>query len=264
MQPAAEEETQPRRRGRKPKNRQNENIEPLQETVVQEQITETGIADAGAPSATPVSEPAEAQTSPELLLPQVAEAAEAAQSQESVSETSNTDETSLQNNSQQNQGQRKVFTPRVFTPSQPADQGNGQQQRQNGPKVFGRKVDESFGAFFPHAAGKSFTPRSQRERNEPSVAAAASPIIIREPQADKQQPEPKGKKAKKKAMQQQKQAANAMPAFNFSGFLQAEGVLEVMPEGYGFLRSSDFNYLASPDDIYVTQSQIKNYGLKPG
>jgi transcription termination factor Rho len=41
-------------------------------------------------------------------------------------------------------------------------------------------------------------------------------------------------------------------------------VLEVMPEGYGFLRSSDYNYLASPDDVYVNQQQIKQYGLKLG
>lgn len=140
-----------------------------------------------------------------------------------------------------------------------------QNRRQNGPRVFGRKVDESFGAFFPHASGKSFTPRSQREREEAAAAAAAAPIIIREPQAEKAQQEPKGKKAKKKDRQQmQKQQAPAMPAYNFNGFLQAEGVLEIMPEGYGFLRSSDFNYLASPDDIYVTQAQIKANGLKPG
>ncbi len=56
------------------------------------------------------------------------------------------------------------------------------------------------------------------------------------------------------------------PEFNFEteGLVQAEGVLEVMPDGYGFLRSSDYNYLNSPDDIYVSQSQIKYFGLKTG
>jgi transcription termination factor Rho len=52
--------------------------------------------------------------------------------------------------------------------------------------------------------------------------------------------------------------------FNFDAFVETEGVLEVMPEGYGFLRSSDYNYLASPDDVYVNQQQIKQYGLKLG
>jgi transcription termination factor Rho len=56
------------------------------------------------------------------------------------------------------------------------------------------------------------------------------------------------------------------PVFNieFDGIVQGEGVLEMMPDGYGFLRSSDYNYLSSPDDIYVSPSQIKLFGLKTG
>jgi transcription termination factor Rho len=55
-------------------------------------------------------------------------------------------------------------------------------------------------------------------------------------------------------------------AFNieFDGVIQSEGVLEMMPDGYGFLRSSDYNYLSSPDDVYVSPSQIKLFGLKTG
>lgn len=52
--------------------------------------------------------------------------------------------------------------------------------------------------------------------------------------------------------------------FKFDGILNGTGVLEMMPDGYGFLRSSDYNYLTSPDDIYVSQSQIKLFGLKTG
>jgi transcription termination factor Rho len=52
--------------------------------------------------------------------------------------------------------------------------------------------------------------------------------------------------------------------FNFDGIVSSEGVLEIMPDGYGFLRSADYNYLNSPDDIYVSQSQIKLFGLKTG
>ncbi len=54
------------------------------------------------------------------------------------------------------------------------------------------------------------------------------------------------------------------PVYEFDGIIIAEGVLEIMPDGYGFLRSSDYNYLNSPDDIYVSQSQIKLFGLKTG
>lgn len=52
--------------------------------------------------------------------------------------------------------------------------------------------------------------------------------------------------------------------FEFEGLISSEGVLEIMPDGYGFLRSSDYNYLNSPDDVYVSQSQIKLFGLKTG
>ena len=53
-------------------------------------------------------------------------------------------------------------------------------------------------------------------------------------------------------------------SFDFDGIVTGEGVLEIMPEGFGFLRSADYNYLSSPDDIYVSQSQIKLFGLKTG
>lgn len=53
-------------------------------------------------------------------------------------------------------------------------------------------------------------------------------------------------------------------SYDFSDFITAGGVLEVMPDGYGFLRSSDYNYLSSPDDVYVAAQQIKRYGLKTG
>ncbi|TJY37261.1 transcription termination factor Rho [Pontimicrobium aquaticum] len=54
------------------------------------------------------------------------------------------------------------------------------------------------------------------------------------------------------------------PDFEFDAIIESEGVLDVMQDGYGFLRSSDYNYLSSPDDIYVSQSQIRLFGLKKG
>ena len=64
----------------------------------------------------------------------------------------------------------------------------------------------------------------------------------------------------------QQQTQRREQAFNieFDGVIQGEGVLEMMPDGYGFLRSSDYNYLSSPDDVYVSPSQIKLFGLKTG
>ncbi len=54
------------------------------------------------------------------------------------------------------------------------------------------------------------------------------------------------------------------PDFEFDGIIEYEGVIDIMKEGYGFLRSSDYNYLSSPDDIYVSQSQVRLFGLKTG
>lgn len=79
------------------------------------------------------------------------------------------------------------------------------------------------------------------------------------------------KKNEKKNNQQQYQekrnenhVEEKVQQYDFADVLRVEGVLEIMPDNYGFLRSSDYNYLASPDDVYVSQSQIKLYGLKTG
>ncbi len=72
------------------------------------------------------------------------------------------------------------------------------------------------------------------------------------------------KKGSEVAQQPARESQPQKPKFEFEGVVDATGVLEIMPDGYGFLRSSDYNYLNSPDDIYVSQSQIKLYGLKTG
>ena len=137
------------------------------------------------------------------------------------------------------------------------------------------REDVSLNSFFNTGSGFTFKPRSQEEREEAmrraeeqrrkaAAEAAVAPIVIQEPKVVK---ESKNKKRKMK-QQQQQQIAEVNPyldqPYNFDGILEAQGVLDVAPEGYGFLRSSDYNYLSSPDDIYVQQSQIKAYGLKTG
>jgi transcription termination factor Rho len=73
-------------------------------------------------------------------------------------------------------------------------------------------------------------------------------------------------KFERRVNNQSSQQKSQEPAINldFDNVIVNEGVLEIMPDGYGFLRSSDYNYLTSPDDIYVSQSQIKLFGLKTG
>lgn len=139
-----------------------------------------------------------------------------------------------------------------------------------------KKPEFSLGSFFNTVERKTFKPRSQQEREEAeriaAEKAAKSTIIIKEPapQPEPPQQQQQGKGKKKKQQQQQKQEqkqeqpAKQEETFSFDGILKGVGVLEVMPDGYGFLRSSDYNYLNSPDDIYVSQAQIKNNGLKTG
>lgn len=137
-----------------------------------------------------------------------------------------------------------------------------------------RKPEFSLGSFFNTVERQTFKPRSKQEREEAeriaAEKAAKSTIIIQEPapqpEVQPQQQQAKGKKKKQQQKQEPKQEQHVQQeeTFSFDGILKGVGVLEVMPDGYGFLRSSDYNYLNSPDDIYVSQAQIKNNGLKTG
>ena len=109
------------------------------------------------------------------------------------------------------------------------------------PKKRGRKPGQK--------AGKPAAPQAQEQPSE-----AAKPAPEQKPQGQpqqQQQPRP------------QPQPQKPAPV-EFEGTVEATGVLEIMPDGYGFLRSSDYNYLNSPDDIYVSQGQIRSNALKSG
>lgn len=138
-----------------------------------------------------------------------------------------------------------------------------------------KRENTSLGSFFPKAGGKKFVPRSQKEREEIAIAVAQAPTEVQEPVIDvapQQNQQHKNKNQNKKQRNNnnnQRQYPNQQPKpqetiFDREGILTACGVLEVMSDGYGFLRSSDYNYLTSPDDVYVAQNQIKQYGLKSG
>ena len=124
-------------------------------------------------------------------------------------------------------------------------------------------------------------PRQKRARikkngqSQPQEAQQAEPVEVTEVveapveqpknEAPKQENRHEGKREQKQQNQQNhKQQKQHEPAPEFEGVVEATGVLEIMPDGYGFLRSSDYNYLNSPDDIYVSQYQIKQNALKTG
>ncbi len=97
-------------------------------------------------------------------------------------------------------------------------------------------------------------------------AVSASRSDEGEPKDEETVTEGRPQKFERRVNNQTTQQKSQEPAINldFDNVIVNEGVLEIMPDGYGFLRSSDYNYLTSPDDIYVSQSQIKLFGLKTG
>src|SRR5690606_8287935 len=99
-----------------------------------------------------------------------------------------------------------------------------------------------------------------------SSYAEAPPVEVQKVQRPERPERPERKPANNPSINKSDSSTSSSPISNldFDNVIANEGVLEIMPDGYGFLRSSDYNYLSSPDDIYVSQSQIKLFGLKTG
>jgi transcription termination factor Rho len=113
------------------------------------------------------------------------------------------------------------------------------------------------------------TPQPQQESNgngQPSEPQESATDNNNNNDGDGNQPGENGSSQEGGQQPNPRQQQRKEPAFNieFEGVILGEGVLEMMPDGYGFLRSSDYNYLSSPDDVYVSPSQIKLFGLKTG
>ncbi|HHX31578.1 MAG TPA: transcription termination factor Rho [Bacteroidales bacterium] len=102
----------------------------------------------------------------------------------------------------------------------------------------------------------------------PVAGEKVSILDLVTPSPIQQKPQPQQNKqhapAPAPAQKQKEKEKEKDPVYDFDGILEASGVLEIMSDGYGFLRSSDYNYMSSPDDIYVSQSQIRLFGLKTG
>lgn len=178
-------------------------------------------------------------------------------------------------------------SPEAAAPAEPQPEPNPEKRKN--PNV-------AFDSFFGKTKGRTFTPRGSQPQ-EPASAQQApqqqmpapshtlpapqqprmpvferpQQILIQEPGANSQNP--KNAQKNKRQMQGGRQfnnnnrrddSASRFPASVLEGRLKVYGVLEIMPEGFGFLRSSDFNYMPSPDDIYISQQQIKQYGLRVG
>jgi len=156
--------------------------------------------------------------------------------------------------------------------AKPAEPSLFPDEEKPAPKKRGRKPKAA--AVAEESAPKpAAEPAAKKPAEEPKPAPKAEEPA---PKSEEPKPELSNKQLRKqrflerreqmKQQQQQQQAQQPQKpkAPEYEGTVEATGVLEVMPDGYGFLRSSDYNYLNSPDDIYVSQQQIKQNALKPG
>lgn len=157
----------------------------------------------------------------------------------------------------ENEKNRQLPVVQKNQTSQQPQQGTQPQAHQQKPQQHGQPQQQNGQPQQQHPQPQHGQPQQQHQ----PMTGAPAPIMIGEPGQIIPNPPGTGKKNRKnKAPYQQPQ----LPYYDFSDFLESSGVLEVMPDGYGFLRSSDYNYLPSPDDIVLNPQQIKTFGLKTG
>ena len=159
----------------------------------------------------------------------------------------------------------QASTPEAEAPQQPQPKKRGRR-----PKIAYEKVSAQKDATQETPAAQTAAePKEPSVQNEPErQQPTPTPSIEQRPVATGKKHIRKSKNAPQQVSNEEPQPAKTakeeQPAEDFLGEVEGEGVLEILPDGYGFLRSADYNYLNSPDDIYVSPSQIKLFGLKPG
>jgi len=288
-------ELKPRKKGRPKKNNENSNPTETEPTAKRQRIKKNTEKEAMPQEETKTETPVEDSTvKTDAEVPAIPvkkkrgrKPNKEKENENNVSETESKEspaENNLQPQSEQ-QPNKKDITE-VDGPKEQATEDNN-------------KKNNDLGLFFPHSTGRQFVPRSQRER-EADTTSSGTQQSQHEQQYQRQNYDIQKQKQQKNQHQQQQPNNNQAPAqitlnepgrttqvtagpglpgqgkkkknrqnniippYSFDNLINAQGVLEIMPEGYGMLRSSDYNYLASPDDVYLTAQQIKQWGLKTG
>ena len=144
-----------------------------------------------------------------------------------------------------------AIAPEAVVTEEPAEQKHKHDKKENFKEKRKRNRDKN------EVSNENATAEEQKPVEEISVAEEAAPAAPKHERQERQERQERGER-----IEQRPRRDDLLSQFDSS--VKAEGVLEIMPEGFGFLRSSDYNYLPSPDDIYVSQSQIKLMGLKTG
>lgn len=164
---------------------------------------------------------------------------------------------------------------RRFDPQQDRSQDRNQDRSQDRSQDRNQERNQDFNQERNQGQGQS----QGQQKPTPTPQPSANPPQGQQPQGQTtqqgQQPQGQSSQQGQSSNNPQQQQGVFRPdrakrgqadehGYNFDGIVLAEGVLEIMPDGFGFMRSSDFNYLNSPDDVYVSQQQIKLYGLLTG
>ncbi len=187
------------------------------------------------------------------------------------------DKPQAQVNAPETPAQEAVAAPAENAETPAAQNQENAPRRRGRPRKERRQEEEQQ----PVAVSESTVPQPESTSQEQPVQKEAKPADIQEmesvdpavmqqssyvPQQEQPRPqhEPKNNNQRQNGQQNNQNRRQEERMYDFGDVLKGEGVLEIMPDNYGFLRSSDYNYLASPDDIYVSQSQIKLFGLKTG
>ncbi|MBV7441661.1 transcription termination factor Rho [Weeksellaceae bacterium TAE3-ERU29] len=185
-----------------------------------------------------------------------------------------TQESNEKNNSTNTENQpNKEAENTTNSKNQNNRRNNNRNQQQNKPQQNQnqRNKNQDSNAENPQnkKTDKGGSPESQQNKNveNNSENQQNQPRAPRNQQRNNRQNNNQSKPQENKPRQQENRKPKNKfldPNYEFDGIISAEGVLEILNEGYGFLRSSDYNYLPSPDDVYVSQSQIRLFGLKTG
>jgi len=189
----------------------------------------------------PKKEPAEAEApkAKRARRPRISKEAEAA-----VSEWQKNNGVQLSITPEPQKAEAPVAAPVAVAEEAPAEQRPAREMKENAKQKRKRKHENA-----AEGAPAQDTQAPKEEKAE-------------KPTQEEPMPQPRQERQERERNEQRPRRDDLLSQFDSS--VNAEGVLEIMPEGFGFLRSSDYNYLPSPDDIYVSQSQIKLMGLKTG
>ena len=252
-------ETAKKRRGRRPgsQNRQAQENDNMQQGKERDNVAETAGETAEVSVKQPVADPKQQNKKRRGRPPKSQENVPAPAQETKVEEKHEAESGPVQEN-----GMTGAVT-------------NGRAENQFQPRKKRQRINVSVGRVQDPNSNVIYEPvipNRYQPRNTGDDRTSAQPFqpqqqdmpqqTVQQPQ-EQDMPQQSQQPVQQPAVQQQSQPVQ-QARIDYEGIVEATGVLEIMPDGYGFLRSSDYNYLNSPDDIYVSQSQIKSFALKTG